>query len=102
MSILAEHFERIREGLLAKAKETGVLDHAPSKGTARELIVSDFLETSLPREYDFSGGEIVAPNGSRSGQLDVMLISRSAPQFQVASRLSLALLHSVAAVIEVK
>ena len=102
MGVLNDHFARIRTSLLAKAEEAGILRHSTSKGSARELIVSDFLESALPREFDFVTGEITAPDGRRSGQLDIMLLPRSAPRFRLAPGVSLGLLHAVAAVIEVK
>jgi hypothetical protein len=102
MGVLNDHFARIRSSLLAKAEEAGILRHSTSKGSARELIVSEFLESALPREFDFVSGEITAPDGRRSGQLDVMLLPCSAPCFRLAPGVSLALLHAVAAFIEVK
>jgi hypothetical protein len=102
VGILRDHFERIRQTLLSKAAEAGVLDHGTSKGTARELLVSEFLESSLPREYDFVGGEITTADGTRSGQIDVMMLPKSAPQFSLAPKVSLGLVHAVVAVIEVK
>jgi|LakMenE18May11ns_1017448.scaffolds.fasta_scaffold9803693_2 hypothetical protein len=102
MGVLNDHFTRIRASLLAKAEEAGILRHSTSKGSARELIISDFLESSLPREFDFVTGEITSPTGRRSGQLDIMLLPQSAPRFRLAPGVSLGLLHAVAAVIEVK
>lgn len=102
MGFLNDHFTRIRISLLAKAEEAGILRHSTSKGTARELIISDFLESALPREFDFVTGEIASPTGCRSGQLDIMLLPQSAPRFRLAPGVSLGLLHAVATVIEVK
>lgn len=102
MSVLGSHFAHVRKTLLAKADEAGVLRHGSSKGTARELVVSEFLKAGLPREFDFVSGEIAAPNGERSRQLDLMLIPHNSPRFALAPSVSLGLLHAVAAVIEVK
>lgn len=102
MGVLNDHFARIRNSLLAKAEEAGILRHSGSKGSARELIVSEFLESALPREFDFVTGEITAPDGRRSGQLDVMLLPRSAPMFRLVPGVSLGLLYAIAAIVEVK
>lgn len=80
MTLLGEHFERVRQSLLAKSKEIGIAKHGTSKGTARELLVSDFFAANLPRHFDYVTGEIMAPKTEdRSGQIDILILPHSAP-----------------------
>jgi hypothetical protein len=99
---LAAHFERVRSSLLAKAEEAGILRHGTLKGSARELIVADFLSANLPRTFDFETGEVVTPDDKRSGQIDVLILPHSSPRFQLGGSVCLATVHSVAAAIEIK
>jgi hypothetical protein len=99
---LGAHFERVRLSLLAKADEAGILRHGTLKGSARELVVADFLAANLPRVFDFETGEVVTPDDQRSGQVDVLILPHSAPQFRLGGPVCLAPVHGVASVVEVK
>jgi hypothetical protein len=102
MKPLSEHFERVRKSLLTKAEEVGVLKHAGLKGIARELLISDFLAANLPRAFDFETGEIVGADDTRSGQIDVLIVLQTTPRFRLGGPVCLALVHGVAAALEVK
>lgn len=102
MGILTDHLELVRTTLLAKANEVGVARHGTVVGSARELVVSEFLGRSLPRSFDFVGGEMTDHVGNRSGQIDVMVLPFAAPQLRLADGISLGLVDAVAAVVEVK
>ncbi len=99
---LASHFDRVRASLLAKADEAGIARHGTLKGTARELLLADFLSANLPRGFDFVTGEIITPDDQRSGQVDVLIIPDYVPRFELCGRVCLACVHGVAAALEVK
>lgn len=99
---LAQHFKRVRLSLVAKADEISIVKHGTLKGAARELVVSDFLSANLPRAFDFVTGEIVTPDDRRSGQIDVLVLPHTAPRFNLGGAVCLALVHAVAAALEIK
>ncbi len=102
MRPLNKHFEKVRVSLLAKGEEVGIARHGTILGTARELIISDFLAANLPRGFDFVTGEILSAQDTRSGQVDVLILPHTAPRLQISGQVSLALVHAVAAAVEVK
>lgn len=102
VSFLNNHFERVRVSIMAKAKEIGVANHGTLLGSARELLVSEFLESNLPRGFDFTTGEIVGPGGARSGQIDILVIPKTAPKLSLGGNFCLGLVHATAAALEIK
>lgn len=58
--------------------------HRGSAGTVREHILVDFLKNYLPRTVDVVGsGEILAADGSRSRQCDILIVDPSTPPLYV-------------------
>lgn len=100
--MLNEHLKKVAESLLSKADEIGLAKHTTVSGTARELIISDFLSKNLPRGFDFDTGEIAASDGTRSGQIDILVLPHYSPKFALLDRHCIALADAVAASIEVK
>ncbi|MEK9157394.1 MAG: DUF6602 domain-containing protein [Patescibacteria group bacterium] len=77
--------------------------NSDTKGYEREIVVNGLLKVVFPSTFRFGTGEIVDPNGEKSGQLDIVVeiptfysltISEGAPRLYLAD--------GVAAVIEVK
>jgi hypothetical protein len=60
------------------------VQHRGSAGTVRERILDNFLKDYLPRTVDVVGsGEILAADGSRSKQCDVLIVDPSTPPLYV-------------------
>lgn len=81
----------------------GAASSSATKGSERELFVKVLLQQVFSPHMRFSSGDVTDSNGSRSGQLDVVLEypqGFSFPMISDGPRLFLA--ESVAAVIEVK
>jgi hypothetical protein len=75
--------ERFREflrnqgrSLASNARQAGFFDHRPTSGTAREWVLRKPLEEVLPSRYGVSSGQVLAANGTLSGQWDVLIYSR--------------------------
>lgn len=71
-------------------------------GTARELVISEFLQAAFPSTCDFISGEIIDSHNGRSGQVDALIIPAFAPRFLLAGRGGIALAEGVIAAIKVK
>jgi len=102
MPILREHFERVRQTLLAKADGVQLAKHKTLRGTARELIVTDFLDANLPSACDYVTGEIIDAADGRSGPLDVIIVPSTAPRFALAGHSAIVLADATIAAMEVK
>jgi len=100
--MLNEHFNKIRISMLAKADEMKIAGHPVVSGTARELILSEFLTKNLPRAFDCSSGEVISPSGERSGQIDIMIAPHYSPVLNLGENTSINLLHGIAVALEVK
>lgn len=74
-----------------------------SKGTERELFISEILSRVFPPHFRFTSGDVVDTKKHKTGQVDIVLekpIGYSFPQTATGPRLFLA--ENVAAIIEVK
>ena len=81
----------------------GTAMSSASKGTERELFVSNFLECVFPPHYRFCTGDITDSSNKKSGQVDVVLERADGFSFPfLAGGPRMFLAESVAAVIEVK
>jgi len=102
MRPLLNHFENVRLTLLQKANEAGFATHSTVRGTARELIISDFFAANLPATCRFLKGEVIDSLDRRSGELDVVVIPSGAPRFSLAGDTAIAIADGVVATAEVK
>ena len=77
---------------------------AATKGQERAAFIDEFLAKVLPPIYRFGTGDATDANGSKSGQLDVVVEYPFAPSLPIvgAGQSRLYLAESTAAVIEVK
>jgi hypothetical protein len=89
--------------ILTSQHEAGRGMPSAMKGTERETLVSKFLERVFPSQRRFSTGCITDANGTRTGQVDILVEYGFFPSFPTPNaepRLILA--EGVAAAIEVK
>src|SRR5690349_15038015 len=64
----------------AEFEATKVLMHEGAKGAARERIVHSVIAPYLPGHLQVAGSaEIIAADGQRSGQCDIVVFDRSTP-----------------------
>ncbi len=102
MAFLNEHFNRVRRTILEKGYEVRLAEHATVVGTARELVVSEFLRAALPNNVAYLSGEIIDSVGGRSGQTDILLVPAHAPRFVLGGNTGVVLADGLIACIEVK
>lgn len=100
--IIANHFESIRNALLAGSKKFDTAKHKDIRGYAREALTKDFLKTHLPSNIDYFTGEIIDTNNDRSSQMDLILYGSHCPKLPIMEDFNLAFIDAVIAAIEVK
>jgi hypothetical protein len=100
--VLSEHFARVKAKLLEYARHFDIVHHGDTKGFGREALVSEFLVTHLPDQFEYLTGEILDRSDQRSGQIDIIIQSKRSPKIPLYGSIHLAFADAVLAAIEVK
>jgi hypothetical protein len=79
-----------------------MLKHGDTKGAAREGVIRIFLQDNLPKLVEIKSGEIVGADGTRSGQLDIVLQSIAAPRIPLFDNIQITLADAALGVFEIK
>ena len=106
MSFVKSYFADIEKTLLALSSVAGNAEHSVIKGSAREYFVKEFLSKNISPLWRVGSGEIIhretLASGKKRNQIDVVVYSAQAPQFEYAPGCSAFLIEGVSAFIEVK
>jgi hypothetical protein len=86
----------------AYTESSSILDHDSSIGTVREKVVSEILMKFLPPSLQLCSGQIIADNGEKSKQIDLIIARGDAPAFHFPGNISVCFLETVLATIEIK
>ena len=100
--VLSEHFGKVKANLLALAEHFDIAEHGDVKGYGREALVDEFLRAHLPDQVEYLTGEILDEDDARSGQVDIILQSKTRPKIPLWGNIHLAFCDAVIAAIEVK
>lgn len=103
MILVRDHFRVLANGLLNRAQQAGVMGHAATVGSLRELVVAEFLRPLLPRHFEIKSGVIIDSTGARSRQQDIIIVDSRMPLIDVGSPdEAVVIAESVIATMEVK
>lgn len=102
MRVLVKHLNDVAEVLRATSRQIQVASHGVNAGSAREALISSFLEQHLAESVSYFTGEILDHNDERSGQIDVIVHPKSSPRLPLQKDVSVVFSDSVLAAIEVK
>lgn len=103
MKAIQNHLRNVEKLLLSQADLPNVSNHRASRGSIRENFIREFLMPNLPKNINVVSGEIIDSAGSRSGQIDCILVDSSLPIVHLGSTNHLLVLaEAVVATIEVK
>lgn len=101
--LIEDRLEHVYNSLMSGYK-SGANISSSSKGSERELFISNFLSQTLPPHYRFSSGDITSFDDQKTGQIDIVLESPNIYSFPTyinnGPRVFPA--ESVAAAIEIK
>lgn len=101
MNPLVDHFRRQTKLLRAEFEVSATARSTVSKGKAREIFVSRFLENHLPSRFKMGRGEIIDSEGNRSGEQDIVVYEGRFPRLHVGDS-DVFLVEDVSLVVEVK
>ena len=100
--VLSEHFGKIKKKLLQYSEHFDIANHGDIKGYGREALANEFLRQHLPDSIEYLTGEIFDQFDKRSGQVDIILQSKSFPKVPLLGNTQLVYSDAVMAAIEVK
>jgi hypothetical protein len=99
---MLSYFDKITKTLIQSSDLSSTLSHSVSKGTARELLIQDFLQKILPDNINLCSGQIFNVNDNFSGQIDIILSPKTHPKLQISENIAIFPIESVIGAIEVK
>jgi hypothetical protein len=100
--ILGSRFEAGLLELEAGFLKNDALRHSGSKGTNRENVLSDFLESNLPSRYGISRGEAIDIKDNVSPQLDILIYDKTRSKPFLSEENTVIPIEALLASIEVK
>ncbi|WP_138553671.1 DUF6602 domain-containing protein [Pseudoalteromonas rubra] len=100
--LLSEHFGKVKKTPLQYSEHFDIANHGDIKGYGREALVNIFLKEHLPDSIEYLTGEIFDEFDKRSGQVDIILQSKSFPKVPLLGNTQLVYSDAVMAAIEVK
>lgn len=102
MKYIQEHLRNCVASLRSAFDVSSLTSHGASKGTAREVVVTDFLISNLPSNLDFTVGSIFDSNNSSSGQIDIIIYSKHSLKLSFGKGMDMVPVDSVLALVECK
>ncbi len=102
IKIILEHLKKNREVLLNYSRLIALAQHKTILGTAREALISGFLEKNLPEFISYHSGEIFDSENKRSGQIDIILHPITSPKLNLYGTINMFPVETVLGAIEVK
>lgn len=102
-SMIKQYASAQVKSLIAKAESIKDLKHNLTKGTLRELFVTDALSPFLSSQFSIGSGIIINQRGDQSHQTDIIILNnRLLPPFIVRQKIGIYPAECVVATIEVK
>ncbi|MFO5999200.1 DUF6602 domain-containing protein [Pseudomonas aeruginosa] len=102
MKYIQEHLRNCVASLRSAFDVSSLTSHGASKGSAREVVVADFLISNLPSNLDFTAGSVFDSKNSSSGQIDIVIYSKHSLKLNFGKGMDMVPVDSVLALIECK
>ncbi len=101
---MRSYYQRFTEAMLSEVENIAdAVAHQGEKGRNNEQVLVRFLEKYLPKRYSIDTGHVVASNGDRSSQTDIIIHDRlNTPALFLAGASILVPIETTYAVISVK
>ena len=100
-TVIADWFDGLEAVLETESKLSGLLDHGPTIGQAREFLVARVLKTLLPASVHIGSGKVIDHQGHSSKQIDVVIYDPRFPMMNLEGG-GLYFVEGVLATIEIK
>jgi uncharacterized protein YggU (UPF0235/DUF167 family) len=97
-------YQQFTEKMLADVKNiSAAISHPGEKGRNNEQVLAEFLKKYLPQRFSVDTGHVVAADGTKSSQTDIIIHDRfNTPAFFVGGASVLVPIETTYAVISVK
>lgn len=102
MKLIQTHLINSAAALSSAFGISSLTPHGASKGTAREVVVTEFLISNLPSNLDFTTGHVFDSNNDISGQIDIAIYSKHSLKLNFGKDMDMVPVDSALALIECK
>jgi len=102
MKLIQQHLSNAKASLVSAFHSSSLTTHGSSKGTAREIVVAEFLITNLPSDLEFTTGQVFDSKDSVSNQVDIIIYSKRSLRLRFGKDMDLVPVDSALALIECK
>lgn len=102
MKLIQRHIANSTGSLISAFNVSSLTTHGGSKGSAREVVVTEFLKANLPSNLDFTTGQIFDSRDNLSGQVDIIIYHKHSLKLNFGKDQDMVPVDSVLASIECK
>jgi len=102
MKLIQQHLKNSTEVLTSKFNVSSLTTHGSSKGSAREIVVTEFLIENLPSNLEFTTGQVFDSKDSLSSQVDIIIYSKHSLRLRYGKNQDIIPVDSALALIECK
>lgn len=102
MKLIQRHIANSTDSLISAFNVSSLTTHGGSKGSAREVVVTEFLKANLPSNLDFTTGQIFDSRDNLSGQVDIIIYHKHSLKLNFGKDQDMVPVDSVLASIECK
>lgn len=102
MKLIQKHLNNYTASLSSAFDLSSITTNGSSKGSAREIIVRDFLNANLPSNLDITSGQVFDSQDNLSNQIDIIIYSKHSLKLCFDKDQNMVPVDSVLALIECK
>ncbi|WP_247254200.1 DUF6602 domain-containing protein [Pseudomonas moorei] len=102
MKLIQQHLTNSTGLLTSKFNVSSLTTHGSSKGSAREIVVTEFLIANLPSNLEFTTGQIFDSKDNISNQADIIIYSKHSLKLNFGKDQNMIPVDSALALIECK
>lgn len=102
MKLIQKHLKHYETSLASNFTLSSITTHGSSKGSAREIVIKDFLNTNLPSNLDITSGQIFDSKDNISSQVDIIIYSKHSLKLNFGKEQDMVPIDSTLALIECK
>jgi hypothetical protein len=84
--VVMDWFDGLEATLETESKLSGLLDHNPTIGQAREFLVRRVLKTILPASVHIGSGKVIDHDERTSKQIDIIVYDSRFPMLELEGR----------------
>jgi hypothetical protein len=102
MKFIQRHLAASAKALESQYEVSGLTTHGGSKGSAREILIKEFLIANLPSSLDFTAGQVFDSKDNVSNEVDIIIYSKHSLKLKFGKDKDLVPVDSALALIECK